>query len=423
MSVRKLTVGLIAAVMGGAWSTNVAAQQGQYSDRESWAADAHLPPVDPLAFDPDYRWFEPVYDMDLADMKPEKRAPTGWFGTYDRLHWYGSRPNDLIGGGTVGENKVDGGWGHRYEVGYMLPHKDHGWQFTYTEMDITEFDTIRHVAGNVFVDDLDGRATQNDFGLIVPNVPYGFQGTGSIAVEGMPRFGDNFSYDFSFIDENNAVNVVRYDSFELNKTWRLTPYHYGGILEPMAGVRYIKLDDYFNTAVFDGTTTLIGDTVFLTDTTDTLAISQSTTEHDMFLGQAGFRYFRSRGRFTYSSNFRAFFGASLQCSESNSFTAVRSYDVLDADDDGGEIEIGTAPEGIFTFDATDIFREDNEEFTVGFDLRGQLGYQVTRMLKVNVGVDLLYIGTGVWRGGTTFGTNRDQDLVMVGGSFGLSLNH
>ncbi len=42
---------------------------------------------------PDFQWFEPVTNLDLADMKPKKRAHSGWFATYDRLNLYGSRPD------------------------------------------------------------------------------------------------------------------------------------------------------------------------------------------------------------------------------------------------------------------------------------------------------------------------------------------
>ena len=80
MSVRKLASGVLAALalLGGAV-----------------IADAKDPinVVDPFEFDPDFRWFEPVYDLDLLDMKPEKRAHTGWFATYDRLNLYAGRPD------------------------------------------------------------------------------------------------------------------------------------------------------------------------------------------------------------------------------------------------------------------------------------------------------------------------------------------
>ncbi len=69
----------------------------------------------------------------------------------------------------------------------------------------------------------------------------------------------------------------------------------------------------------------------------------------------------------------------------------------------------------------------NEEFFVGFDVRGEVGYQLTKMLQVRVGAQMVNIGRGVWRGGAGDlglpGGDNDQDYLMVGGTFGLSLNH
>ena len=78
-------------------------------------------------------------------------------------------------------------------------------------------------------------------------------------------------------------------------------------------------------------------------------------------------------------------------------------------------------------DATIPQFERNEEAFVGFDIRGELGYQLTKMLSIRTGFQVIDIGTGVWRGGNSVGNvsggDRDQDLVMFGATFGLTLNH
>src|SRR5690606_34992153 len=73
----------------------------------------HFPLRDPFAFDPDFRWFEPVYDADLADMQPRKRANTGWYGSYDRMELWLSRPE-----AQSSEWLLDHGSGNRYDLGY-----------------------------------------------------------------------------------------------------------------------------------------------------------------------------------------------------------------------------------------------------------------------------------------------------------------
>ena len=77
--------------------------------------------------------------------------------------------------------------------------------------------------------------------------------------------------------------------------------------------------------------------------------------------------------------------------------------------------------------ATALISEDNQETFVGFDVRGELGYNITKMITLRAGFQIIDVGTGVWRGGLPIGNvpggDQDQDLFMVGGTFGLTLNH
>ena len=42
----------------------------------------------------------------------------------------------------------------------------------------------------------------------------------------------------------DSINQLKMTSFELNKIWRLKPYHNGTILEPIVGYRYFKTKDW-----------------------------------------------------------------------------------------------------------------------------------------------------------------------------------
>lgn len=121
MSVRKLTANLLTLLVMLTAAATIARAQDPHK---------YFPPADPLAFDPDFQWFEPVYDLDLADMKAKQRASTGWYATYDRLLLYGSRPD--LNEPDITRTRIDRGWGHRYQIGYMIPHEDHGFQFVWT---------------------------------------------------------------------------------------------------------------------------------------------------------------------------------------------------------------------------------------------------------------------------------------------------
>lgn len=392
MSVRKLTASLLTALMmlGGAASVH---------------AQEHVPPADPFAFDPDFRWFEPVYDMDLMDMKPSKRASTGWFATYDRLNLYGSRPETEDP--NASETRLDSGWGHRYQVGYMVPREDNGWMFTYTDMGVGEFFTVRRERLNRYNGDQvvggsgGGSAVDpNNFGEIVPAADQNNQGFG-----------------YRFYDIADTENVFSYDSYELNKIWRLEPYHYGGILEPMVGFRWIRLKDtnafqeYDSPLDFDE----IPFTAF--GASERLITNTAITEQEMVTAQVGFRYFKFHDRFTYSTDFRVFTGGSFQTSKATRATEITIYDE-------DTVTIGDPPLIIINRETEPEYLR-NEEYMVGFDVRGEVSYQLTKMISVRGGFQLIDLATGVWRGG---GSNlvpegdQDQDLQMVGGTFGITLN-
>ena len=52
--------------------------------------------------------------------------------------------------------------------------------------------------------------------------------------------------------------------------------------------------------------------------------------------------------------------------------------------------------------------------------------QIAKMIQVRAGVQIIDIARGVWRGGDgtyTPGGDTDQDYLMVGGTFGINLNH
>ncbi len=387
MSVRKLTAGLLTALalLGGVAKSH---------------AQQYAPVADPFQFDPDFHWFEPVYNMDLADMKAKKRAPTGWFATYDRLNLYGSRPElDAPG---ISEIEVDSGWGHRYELGYMLPDVDNGWMFTWTDNNVGAFHQVRRERLNrINLDDL-------AFNPDNPGPPFGF---------GEPsRERNNPGHNTRFYDITDTENLFHYDSYELNKVWRLEPYHYGGILEPLVGVRWMRIRDINGNQDYRSANDT--DRVPYLDfpNAEILVSNTAITKNEMFGGQLGFRYFKYRDRFTFGTDFRVFFGGNWQSTRASQAEEITSYSA-----------IGTDADVTFIIDReTAPVYDRNEEFYVGFDVRGEIGYQLTKQVSIRGGVQVIDIARGVWRGGAgnfIAGGDRDQDIVMFGGTFGINLNH
>ncbi len=393
MSVRKLASSVLAALalLGGAA-----------------VADAKDPVnvVDPFEFDPDFRWFEPVYDLDLIDMKPEKRAHTGWFATYDRLNLYAGRP-DLAKPDT-GENRLDSGWGNRYEIGFMLPGDKHGWMFNWTKLNVLAADTVRQERVNRYIPPAEPGEPPPDYPPQSP--PFGFPVRLSEA--------NNIGYNFRFYNVGETQNVFQYQGYELNKTWRMTPYHYGGIVEPLIGIRYMKLRDVnsfnaYNSSIYPPPPPdPVPEPIFEELTTD-----KNVTLNDMFGGQIGFRYFKPHDRYVLSTEFRAFFGGNWQ---SSSYQNIREYTQYEDDSVGAEV---TSMATI----ATNPLYTKNSEFYYGYDVRAELSYQLSRMFAVRTGMQAIQIGSGVWRGGegrnAFAGGAKDQGVFMFGATFGLNFNH
>ena len=78
--------------------------------------------------------------------------------------------------------------------------------------------------------------------------------------------------------------------------------------------------------------------------------------------------------------------------------------------------------------ATPALFTKNSEFYVGYDVRAEISYQLTRMFSVRTGMQAIHIGRGIWRGGedrpgTFNGGSKDQGLFMFGATFGLNFNH
>lgn len=393
MSVRKLASGVLAALalLGSAAIVD---------------AKDPINVVDPFEFDPDFRWFEPVYDLDLLDMKPEKRASTGWFATYDRLNLYAGRPD--IDKPDLGENRLDGGWGNRYQVGFMLPGEKHGWLFNWTKLNVFAADTVVQERLNRYIEPAEGDDPP-DYPPLTQ--PFGFPVRLSEA--------NNLGSNFRFYNVGETTNVFQYQSYELNKTWRMTPYHYGGIVEPLVGLRYMKLRDVnafnsYNSSIYPPPPPDPVAEPF----EEFLNTQKDITLNEMFGGQLGFRYFKPHNRYVLSTDFRAFFGGNWQSSK---FQRIQEYTQYDDTGVGAEVINMSVTEDPAIY-------AKNSEFYYGYDVRAELSYQLTRMFSVRAGMQAIQFGRGLWRGGQgnqqgLAGGDKDQGLFMFGATFGMNFNH
>lgn len=350
---------------------------------------AFHPFAEPLEFDPDWQFFAPV-DVDaMLDQSPRKRAPTGWFATYDRTHLWVSRPST-----ESSANTGDFGWGNRFDVGFMTSERT-GWLASF-----------RHIGG--------------------PNV------YDTIYQERLNRVNTEDPPIQPFIDENDpqwrtrvyilqdSLNVFGMSNFEINKTWRREPYRYGGIIEPMIGFKYTTVDDLAQNQNYTrGVTQITAPYAAPTSSTqlETLISDVTMIKNRMVGGQLGARYFTHYNRWVLSTEVRAFAMANFQ---------ARSYARrVHATEYSGAPSINNDVVATDYTTGSSFAHNTNTEFVFGFEARAEAAYQFTKAFGIRGGIDVIDFADGIWRAANPgFGNinQHDQDVQLAGFSLGVEFN-
>jgi hypothetical protein len=313
----------------------------------------------------------------MEDLTARQRANKGFFFTYDRMYLGVTRPDT-----ETASNAMDFTWGNRFDAGWMKDN-DKGWTFS-----------TMHMSGPNIYNQYEQRLANAPIVPIVPGV-------------GVDERLDTI---------RDSVNVGSFFSFEANKTWRLEPYRYGGILEPMIGIRYSRFEDVSQQDQYQ-----LSNSVGFPEIATDVALERITrdiayTNNHMLLGQFGFRYTKFVRRWTFSNDAKVFAGHVYQ--NQNNVTESRNtfYDTPVAEGD----------DPLQTRTSATYFGRKNNENTVGFDIRVEGAYKATKYVDLRAGFQMLYFGRGIWRGATNLGGGNqfanDQNLIMPGFTFGLTLN-
>ncbi|MEZ6091117.1 MAG: hypothetical protein R3C05_24465 [Pirellulaceae bacterium] len=219
MPVRKLAAFLIAVIATAVGGNHAAAQERPPG---SWGEPDGI-----LEFDTDFRWFETAYNADIAELSPKNRANTGWYGTFDRCKLFVTRPEN-----QPSYTEYDSGWANRIDFGHM-GEDDRGWAMTYWSL----------TGPNAYITDAQYRANvinTEDPALPSADDPDVFDQYGLL----LPRRDrNNRIFNERRYEVQDSLNVLDINGFEVNRTWRLESYRKGGILEPMVGVRYMRVRD------------------------------------------------------------------------------------------------------------------------------------------------------------------------------------
>jgi hypothetical protein len=317
------------------------------------------PFVDFGAFEHDFQFFAPA---EVNDFGGEEKPHTGFYVTFDRTNVAVTRPIDRFSFGS--ENRTDFTWGNRMELGYMKGDPS-GWQ-----------GVLWHVNGP------NERTNNSEF-------IEQFQNSDASAIQQFVVPGDH-----------ESINELKMSSFELNKVFRLKPYHNGTILEPLLGYRYINLRDYFQRETFQEVNVPTNIEFFQRDT------HRAQFMNSMHGGQLGARLFRQRGRWLLSADVKMFALAnfqSLRVVNQQSFLPNPELELVDQNfvDVIAPFVVGT-------------------QFCFGGEVRCEASYELTRDINLRVGGVFLDLGQGIGRGDLIRINN--QAVQMAGVTFGFTVN-
>jgi hypothetical protein len=357
-------------------------------------AQDFLPLAEPMEFNPDWQWFAPIDVDELSENSLRNRGNFGWFASHDRTKMWVTRPDRGINTDFVGDFAV----GHKTEIGFARENGG-GWLANYTRMNgLSTYHGTLTDRIDVFNDDDDPNDPARD-----PIFP--------VALRNDPRFLQR-AYRV-----DDSLNVGSLNSFDLVKTWRRSPYRYGGILEPLIGLKYTNFTDFTQdqeyTRSINSITTPGG--VFAATQVESLQSFETTNANRLIGGQLGARYFTNYHRWRLGAEFRAFMAANFQTTTRLENTYVTQY-------------AGAPAQGVdVTFSETRsvITYRTNQKSAWGFEVKFDAAYQVTRYIGLRSGVAIFDLAQGIQRGGINVlrvSSAKDQNVFMAGMTFGLEIN-
>jgi hypothetical protein len=379
-------------------------------DPDGYNPDLLNPFIEPFAFDSDYQFFAPA-ESDFLDSEIEPNV--GWYATYDRCWLFVTRPEQ-----EQSRTQGDFTWGNRVDLGYMT-EEDHGWLVSFMHINgPSEFNVLTQERINV-VQGGDETTISEDT-IILRGNPNAVTDPPNQTLP-LRDLNDRATGERNYRLQD-SLNNAKLNSFEFNKTFRLSPRHYGSIVEPFLGFRYFGFEDYFQRDVysrFDLTTGQLLYTtafflVFPPPDFDNIGVEQLDRVHarfrnDMFGGQLGVRWYKQKSRWNLSGEVRAFAVQNFQSLNTTFFTERTIYD-------------GGGPDStvqVVLYEQTKT-SANASEFVFGTEVRAEAAYELTRFIQLRAGMQFMDFGRGIGRGGNIL--DNDQDVILVGATFGVAVN-
>lgn len=348
-----------------------------------------------------------MQQADAATIGQDGVLRQGFYGTIGPVTEYNTMETGIFG------DKV-----HNFQdttIGYM--EKDHGWFARVLDVKGHDLFFVRSDVGVVFNDpqglligfyDLDGDGLDDSF-----------DGDLNFGRDGGPiDAGDLVQQGVFFGEMQIQLRTHQIWTVEANHVTRLNREICGAYWEPFAGLRFMVFDESFNV---EGLSGVIGDSFWNTK-----------VENRLVGPQVGLRWFRTDGRWTFSTESRAMLAFNFQSiDQTYSFGSRLSQNL------GRGTDPSTAGSQLIRsrFDRF-VPREGvntAHEMEIGalVELNAQASFALTRYLNLDLGIRAMAID-GLGRPTTmvtytfpTMGINTDENhqrLIAAGGYVGLSLN-
>lgn len=360
-------------------------------------AQDSLPLAEPMEFNPDWQWFAPVDADELSESSLRKRGNYGWFVSHDRMRIWVSRPdttNANFAGDFIG--------GHRTDLGFVRENGS-GWLVNYSKL------TNLSVYHGIYTERINRVNTADPTG-----------GVSNATTQVFPAVDRNNPWDLArSYNVADSLNAGGYWNFEINKTWRRSPYRYGGIFEPIVGFKYTNFTDLTVDQDYARSTGSIINTNPPTSTTatqlETLRSWETTNLNRLIGGQIGARYFNTYRKFRVGAEFRSFLAANFQTVSQLRNTYITEYSGAPA------TNVAVAA----TQYTTTLDYRTSQQLAWGFEARFDTSYQVTKYIGLRSGVQIIDLARGIRRGGLSIlgsSNAKDQNVFMAGLTVGIELN-
>ena len=146
--------------------------------------------------------------------------------------------------------------------------------------------------------------------------------------------------------------------------------------------------------------------------TESLSSFNAAWQNDLVGGQLGIRWYKDYRRWNFSGDVKAFAFQNFQNFNQKTITETTYYP-------GPPDQSDTQPDTVF-YEETDNFATNDTEFVLGFEVRAEAAYRVTRDVSLRVGFTCMDFAQGIARGADL--RDNDQDVFMYGITFGATLN-